>query len=118
MHRGPNRRRATRVRLVALATLEAIGKLHSCNQAVGTVRDVSRYGIGLETGQPPIKGQTVILRLLLDDTIHELRTRATRVSRRGDSNYYQVGLDWSGCPPEQLAFLDRVLDALTEQPLT
>lgn len=106
-----------RVRLVAIATLESIGSRHANNQAVGTVRDVSRVGIGLETGQPPLKGQTVLLRLLLEDTIHELRTKVMRVVRRGDSNYYQIGLDWSECSPEQLSFLDKVLEVLDGQPL-
>ncbi len=106
-----------RVRLGAIATMESIGSRHANNQAVGTVRDVSRVGIGLETGQPPFKGQTVLLRLLLDDTIHELRTKVMRVERRGDSNYYKIGLSWSDCSHEQLAFLDRVLEVLDGQPL-
>lgn len=109
MHRGEDRRRATRVRLVALATLETTDPRHACNQAVSTVRDISRVGIGIETGQPPMPGQSVLLRVLLDDRVHELRTRATRVTRRGDSNYYEIGLDWHACTPEQLAFLDEVL---------
>lgn len=116
MVRGEDRRRATRVRVVALATLQTTDPRHACDQAVCTVRDISRVGIGLEAGQPPMRGQTVLLRLLLDDRVHELRTRATRVTRRGNSNYYEIGLDWHSCTPEQMAFLDEVLEVFGAQP--
>jgi hypothetical protein len=117
MTRAGDRRRTTRVRLSAVATLETTGTRFGNNQAVCAVKDVSRLGIGLETGQPPQKGQTVILRLLLDDRVHELRTRAKRVTRRGDGDYYAIGLDWSECTREQLDFLDEVLRAVEAQPL-
>jgi hypothetical protein len=110
-------RRAPRVRIAALATLETTGALNPNNQALSVVKNVSRTGIGIETGQPPLRGQTVMLRLAIDDAMHLLRTRATRVQRRGSSNFYEVGLDWSGCSPEQLAFLDDVLRLVEEQPL-
>ena len=80
------------------------------------MRDVSKSGIGLETGQPPMVGQGVLLRLALDDEIREIRTLATRVHRRGQSNFYEVGLDWSNCTTEQLQFLDKVLSAMAKQP--
>lgn len=110
------RRRAPRVRVAATATLETGGVLNPNNQALCTVQDVSRSGVGLSTGQPPMRGQTVILRIALDDEIHELRTHATRVERKGTSNFYSVGLDWSSCSPDELSFLDRVLEVLEEQP--
>lgn len=113
----PNRRRATRVAVVAVASLEARGSLNNNDQGMGAVRNLSRTGIGLETGQPPLKGQYVTLRLSLDNEIHELNTRATRVDRQGDSHFYQVGLDWSGCTEEDLAFLDTVLGVLADQPV-
>jgi hypothetical protein len=111
-----NRRRATRVRVAAVAALETQGRLAPNDQALCSVRNVSRTGIGLETGQPPLAGQRVLLRLCLDDAMHELRTTATRVQRRGSSNFYDVGLDWSECTEPQLAFLDRVLHHFDRQP--
>lgn len=118
MTEDSNRRRATRVRVAAIATMETRGTINANNQAVCTVRNMSRTGIGLETGQPPIAGQTVILRVVLDEQMHELRTRATRITRRGKTNFYDVGLDWNGCSPEQMTFLDAVLALVEEQPLT
>ncbi len=110
------RRRGPRIRVAATATLETGGVLNPNNQALCAVQDVSRSGIGLSTGQPPMRGQTVILRIALDDEIHELRTQATRVERKGTSNFYSVGLDWSSCSPDELSFLDRVLEVFEEQP--
>ena len=98
-----------------MASLQTFGSLNANNQALSAVRDVSRTGIGLSTGQPPVVGQTVILRLALDDRMHELKTRATRVARRGTGNFYEVGLDWSTCTPEQLSFLDELLRVVEEQ---
>lgn len=92
--------------------METKGTLNPNNQAFCTVRDVSRSGIGLETGQPPLVGQGVVLRMAVDDTVHELKTLATRVMRRGNTNFYEVGLDWSNCTPEQLEFLREVLTIL------
>jgi hypothetical protein len=115
MRQDHERRRGQRVRVAASATLETKGVLNANDQAFCSVRDVSRSGIGLETGQPPLVGQGVVLRMALDQTVHELRTLATRVQRRGKSNFYEVGLDWSGCTPEQLAFLDEVLAVIESQ---
>lgn len=115
MSQDHDRRRSTRVRVAACATLETKGVLNPNDQAFCTVRDVSQGGIGLETGQPPMVGQGVVLRMALDDTVHELRTLATRVQRRGTSNFYEVGLDWSNCTPEQLEFLREVLNVIDGQ---
>ncbi len=111
-----NRRRAPRVRIAAIAAMETKGQLNACNQALGTVRNVSSTGIGLETGQPPLAGQTVILRIARGDDVHELKARATRV-QRGKGNFFEVGLDWSGCSGADLAFLDDVLREVADQPL-
>lgn len=116
MKHDQERRRGERVRVAAFATLETKGVLNASNQALCSVRDVSKSGIGLETGQPPMVGQGVLLRLALDDEIREIRTLATRVHRRGQSNFYEVGLDWSNCTTEQLQFLDKVLSAMAKQP--
>jgi hypothetical protein len=116
MEQDDDRRRQPRVRVAAFATMETTGALNANNQALCAVKDVSRTGIGLTTGQPPMRGQTVIVRLALDDEIHELRTRATRVERNGTSNFYVVGLDWSLCSPDELSFLDRALSAVETQP--
>ena len=94
----------------------AEGALNQNNQALCTVKNVSRTGIGLETGQPPLAGQSVIVRLALGDEMHEMRARAMRVRRRGTSSFYDVGLDWSGCSPVQLTFLDKVLEVVEQQP--
>jgi hypothetical protein len=118
MTNDQDRRRAARVRVAAVASLETLGTLNPNNQGLSVVKNVSRTGIGIETGQPPMRGQAVILRLALDDQTHELRTRATRVARRGTSNFYEVGLDWSGCSAEQMSFLDEILKAVEAQPLT
>ncbi|MFT7534819.1 MAG: c-di-GMP-binding flagellar brake protein YcgR [Hyphomicrobiaceae bacterium] len=115
MHQD-DRRRSTRHRAVAVASLEACGSLNANNQALCTVTDLSRTGIGLETGQPPIKGQGVILRLSLDEEIIEIRARTTRVTRQLNSHFYQLGLDWSHCSEEELSFLDRVLGVMAESP--
>jgi len=112
-----NRRRADRVRVAAIATMETKGTLNANDQALCSVRNVSRTGIGVETGQPPIPGQAVMLRLALDDEMHELKTRATRVQRRGKSNFYEVGLDWNVCTEAQLSFLDKVLEVIEQSPL-
>lgn len=109
-------RRHPRVRVAALAAIETMGTLNANNQALGAVRDVSRCGIGLQTGQPPMAGQTVQLRMELGDEIHVLRGRATRVQRCGKGNFFDIGIDWTDCTPEQLAFLDRVLAVLETQP--
>ena len=112
-----DQRRSPRVCVAAVVAREAIGRLNNNNQALGTVKNVSRHGIGLETGQPPMRGQVVVLRLALNDVVHELRTRAIRVTKRGDGNFYDVGLDWSNCSEEQLSFLDEILRVVDEQPL-
>ena len=116
MTQGRDRRRGLRVRVAAFATLETHGVINANNQALCSVQNVSQSGIGLETGQPPMVGQGVILRLDLDGKVHELRTLATRVRRRGSTNFYEVGLDWSSCTTEQLEFLGKVLEAFEQQP--
>lgn len=116
MSRERERRRAPRVRFTACATLETKGHRNANDQAFCLVQDASRCGIGLETGQPPLVGQVVLLRLSIDDRLHELRTLATRVQRRGSGNFFDIGLDWSHCSREQLAFLDEALSIL-EPPL-
>jgi hypothetical protein len=109
-------RRHPRVRIAAVASLETKGQLNANDQALGSVRDVSRSGIGLQTGQPPLRGQAVILRIAVDDEVHELRAHATRVTKVGNSNFYDVGLDWGPCTVEQLAFLEKALAAIEQQP--
>ena len=115
MGQDRDRRRSNRVRVAACATLETKGLLNPNDQAFCSVRDVSSSGIGLETGQPPMVGQGVVVRMALDETVHELKTFATRVHRRGDGNFYEVGLDWSNCTPEQLEFLREVLTVIEQQ---
>jgi hypothetical protein len=116
MDDSDDRRRATRVRVVGLATVQTGGALNRNDQALCTVIDVSRSGIGVETGQPPLLGQKVQLRIALDDRIHEIPGRTTRVQRRGDTNFFRVGFDWSDCSSEQLAFLDEILAAVERAP--
>jgi hypothetical protein len=108
---GKDTRRGKRVKASGIATLET-GGLNATNQAVCTVRDLSRSGIGLETGQPPEVGQVVRLRLVLNGQMVTLSTIATRVDRRLGSNFYVIGLDWSRCKPDELAFLDTALKAV------
>jgi hypothetical protein len=117
MSRDQDRRRGVRVRLAAVASLETRGWRDGNNQALAVVKNVSRTGIGVETGQPPAVGHTVYLRLAIGDQTHEVEARATRVRQRGKSSFYEVGLDWSRCSPEQLAFLDEVLRLVDGQPL-
>lgn len=110
-----DRRRHPRQRVAASAALETGGSYNPNNQALCSVRNVSRSGIGVETGQPPLCGQEVLLRVALDDEIHEVKTRATRVVQAEDSkSFYEVGLDWSECSAEELEFLDRVFDAVAQ----
>ena len=96
-----DRRRAVRVRVAAVASLETRDWRYANDQAFAVVKNVSRTGIGLETGQPPIVGQRVLLRLAIGERTHEIETITTRVVRRGQSNFYLVGLDWSDASPQQ-----------------
>jgi hypothetical protein len=105
-----DRRKTERRQVQAYAALETIGRFPN-DQAFSAVFDVSRSGIGVKTGQPPTNGQTVYLRLAMGETIHTLRTTATRVQKR-EGCWYDVGLDWSNCKKEELAFLDEFLAAL------
>ena len=118
MKREQERRRSVRVRLAAVASLETRDRRHGNDQALSCVKNISRTGIGLETGQPPMVGHTVVLRIALGDVTHQLMARAPRVQRRGAGNFHEVGLDWSACTVEQLAFLDDVLRELQDQPLS
>jgi PilZ domain-containing protein len=93
--------------LQAFAALETSGK-HANDQAFCAVRDVSRHGIGMHTGQPPFVGQEVRLRLAIGEDIHTITTRATRVTKRKE-DFFEVGLDWSRCTPADLSFLRTFL---------
>ena len=93
-----------------------MGSLHVNDQAVCAVQDLSRNGIGLRTGQPPVLGQGVKLRIAIDEIIHELPARVTRVVQHEFSRLYDVGLDWTFCNNEQLAFLDEVLGVWEREP--
>lgn len=101
-------RRHPRLRIAALAAMRTGGLLNPTDQALGSVVDVSRSGIGLQTGQPPMVGQAVHLRISLDDEIHEVFARATRVERDQGANFYRVGLDWNVGSEAELKFLDEV----------
>lgn len=98
-----------RQRLSAFAALETTDR-HANDQAFSAVADVSRSGIGLRTGQPPFKGQRVILRLAIGDDIHTITATATRINKR-DAYTFHVGLDWSDCTDTEIAFLDEYLAA-------
>ncbi|MCA8976970.1 MAG: PilZ domain-containing protein [Planctomycetes bacterium] len=100
-----------RLRIAACVALETLGRRNENNQALGSVRDVSRTGIGIETGQPPLAGQLVKLRIALDDDIQVVTARATRISKSKDPNFLHVGLDWSECSDTELEFLERVFEA-------
>ncbi|MGE3175361.1 MAG: PilZ domain-containing protein [Planctomycetota bacterium] len=100
-----------RQRLQAFAALETQGR-HPNDQAFSAVTDVSRAGVGLKTGQPPLRGQRVILRLAIEEDIHTITAVATRIRKR-DQHVYDVGLDWSSCSDEELEFLDSYLAATT-----
>lgn len=104
-----DRRRSSRQRFGALAALVAVGR-HPNDQAFSAVVDVSRHGICVRTGQPPIVGQPVFLRLAIDEEIHTLRTTVTRVAKR-QKGVYEVGLDWSSCSARELEFLERCIGA-------
>ncbi len=108
------RRKTTRQRLQAFAALETKDR-HPNDQAFSAVIDVSRSGIGLRTGQPPLKGQTVHVRLAIGEEIHTIAAKATRIQQR-DPYAFSVGLDWSACTDEQIAFLDDYLAALSTAP--
>ena len=108
------RRRAPRLRIAACAAVTTHGRRNEGDQALGTVRDVSETGIGIETGQPPLNDQRVTLRIALDDSIDDVPARVTRVEQIGDSNFYRVGLDWGDCTPEQMEFLEHMFEAAGE----
>ena len=111
MSKEQDRRRAPRQRLQAFAALETNDR-HPNDQAFSAVTDVSRAGIGLKTGQPPFKGQRVILRLAIGDQIHEITATASRIQKR-DGYTFNVGLDWSECSDQEIQFLDEYLAATT-----
>lgn len=108
MTEGAERRRSPRTVLAAFAALEAQGRHHN-DQAFASVADVSRVGIAVHTGQPPIPGQQVVVRIALGEEIHEVTTTVTRVTRRS-ADLFDVGLDWSHCDPTTLEFLERVFE--------
>jgi hypothetical protein len=101
-------RRSSRIAVAATAALRTTGQ-DANDQALCSVRDLSRHGACLETGQPPNWGELVIVRLALGDDIRELRGRVIRVQRRGETNFHEVALDWRDCSDEDLLFLDDVL---------
>lgn len=121
MHKKPSikvRRRserAPRACLAAMATMTVRSLRSQLDQSLGAVKNISRTGILMETGQPPLVGDSVLLRLAIGDRIHEIRATTARVARRGNSHFYEVGLDWRLADREQLAFLDDAL-AFLEQP--
>ena len=88
--------------LATFAALEMQGRHHN-DQSFACVADVSRVGIAVRTGQPPLPGQQVAVRIALGEEIHEVITAVTRIAQRG-TDLFEVGLDWSRCPPETLAF--------------
>lgn len=101
------RRRSERRRVAAFAALVAVGR-HGSDQSFSAVVDISRNGICVRTGQPPLVGQTVLLRLAIGEDIHVLGTRVTRVRSR-PGGVHEVGLDWTQCSAEDLQFLDEYL---------
>lgn len=103
-------RRSPRQRVAAIAALRMDGLLNPCDQGIASVFDMSRCGIGLQTGQPPMLGQSVHLRISLDDVIHEVSARATRVDSDPLTHFYRVGLDWNASSEVELRFLDNVLE--------
>jgi hypothetical protein len=109
-----DRRNSPRLRVAACAALEAVGMRSECDQALGSVLDVSRDGIGIETGQPPRIGQLVRLRIALDDEIEEVLARTARVSRPPRSIFSIVGFVWEPESEAQLAFLEKVFIAAEE----
>src|SRR5688572_7069954 len=102
-----DRRRSKRVLFKAVAAMVTGGR-HMNDQAFCVCVNVSRHGIGLRTGQPPIVGQTVVLRLAIGDEIHSLLAITKQITRAG-KDWYHVGLDWSSCSKPELQFLDRYI---------
>lgn len=107
MNEPTDRRRSPRVRFAAYAALETSGRFAN-DQGFGVATDVSFHGIGLRTGQPPLVGQGVLLRLAIDEEIVTLRATARHSADKG-AGMFHVGLDWAGCSEAELAFLDRWL---------
>ena len=107
------RRRSPRVRLQAFAALRARPP-NPNDQAFSAVRNVSRNGIAVATGQPPFVGQRVVLRLAIGEDIQTIQSVATRVLSRG-KDLFDVGLDWSHCSPEDRAFLAQFLQLAAAQ---
>jgi hypothetical protein len=101
-------RRSSRVTVAATAALRTTGQ-DANDQALCSVRDISRHGASVETGQPPNWGELVIVRLALGDEIRELRARVIRVQRRGATHFHEVALDWRECSDDDFMFLDDVL---------
>ena len=97
------------MRTQAYIALQSLGR-HGNDQGFGLVTDVSRTGIGLRTGQAPIRGQKVALRLSIDDEIRSLPASVIRVQpRKTSKDHYDVGLDWSECSEDEIDFLHRYL---------
>lgn len=112
MPEGNERRRNPRFRMDAYAALESKGMFTSNDQAFGPVLDISRTGIRMRTGQPPHVGQMVVLRVAVEEDIHTLRAIAARVTPAG-RDLYDVGMDFSWCSTEELAFLDECIELVS-----
>jgi hypothetical protein len=89
----------------AVAALITGGR-YTNDQAFCVCVNVSRHGVGLRTGQPPGVGQTVVLRLAIDEEIHSLLAVTKQVTKTGP-DWYHVGLDFGACTSQDLQFLDR-----------
>ena len=113
-----DRRRSSRSRFAATAALFVHGRLLPNDQALCSVLNISRHGVGLETGQPPREGQHVLVRLAVGDEIHELQATTQRVEPiENRPNFYEVGLEWSQCSPKELEFLNRFVEKFDASPL-
>lgn len=109
-------RRAERMPHAAVAAMETIGPFGGNNQGVAVVRNLSRSGIGIETAQPPLKGQRVAFRLAIGTNVQRLTATTRRVQPKGNSGFYEVGLEWTTCSAQEAAFLDALIASLAPAP--
>lgn len=110
---GRERRRSGRSRLAGFAAIKTIGFGKNNDQAFSALRDVSRHGVRLRTGQPPEIGDLVRVRLGVGDAIHVIEGVTRRVE--WVDRVYDVGIEWIGCTEEQLGFLDAASPMATPQ---
>ena len=101
------RRSAREPRTNICAAVEVVGQ-EGADQAFALVVDVSDHGLRIRTPQPPPDDAEVVLRIGVDDSIHEVRARVCHTLVLGP-RVFDVGLEFLGLGEDQLSHLRKAL---------